>query len=224
MKHYRRFFALMLAGVLLLGCAGCGGRPSGDDPTTGTTGPEPISSLGEDATAAPTVSTAPGSKGRPDIAMNHEVEKDGLVLRVYSGYQHQYTDEPFTLTASITNNTGRDIPYTLPSCTPDMHLEIRVRIDGPNNAEFIDMDTYGKGMDLGMKTAVLKAGETFTETIRFLPGQPRGDYQSALSKQEIDWFPAGEYKGTALFTWYTGTGENPGEAKQLQLEFPVVLI
>jgi len=70
----------------------------------------------------------------------------------------------------------------------------------------------------------LKAGETITLTIRFLPGEPRGEYQGDLSEQEINWYPAGEYQGTALFTWYTGTKENPGEEKKLRLEFPVVLI
>jgi len=48
MKHYRRFFALMLAGVLLLACAACGNAPGSDNPTTGSTSqvatasPEPL--------------------------------------------------------------------------------------------------------------------------------------------------------------------------------------
>jgi len=108
------------------------------------------------------------------------------------------------------------------SGTPDMHMEIRVSIPG-----FTDMDTYGKMFNEMYKFATLKADETFTETIRFMPGAPRSsrvDDQALLDK-DIDWLPAGEYEGTAVFTYYPGYDPaNPGEAKQLHLEFPVILI
>jgi len=93
-----------------------------------------------------------------------------------------------------------------------MHMEIPVSIRGKNNASFTDLDTWGKMMTADYKYATLKAGETFAQTIRFLPGVPDGDM-----------FPAGEYEGTAVFTYFTGTMENPGEQKQLQLEFSVIL-
>ena len=202
MKHYRRFFALLLVGVMVLACAGCGTAPSSD-------------SLTEPGTSVP-----PPGTTRPDINLLREVEQDGLVLRVFSEYQYKFTGEPFTLTASITNNAGRDITYGAGSGMPNMHDEIQVRIA----PDFIDMDTYGIIRVAFLRFATLKAGETITLTIRFLPGEPRGEYQGDLSEQEINWYPAGEYQGTALFTWYTGTKENPGEEKQLRLEFPVVLI
>ena len=71
---------------------------------------------------------------------------------------------------------------------------------------------------------MLKACETFTQTIKYLPGTASGGYWADLSTQDIDWFPAGEYTGTAVFAWITGTPDNPGETKQLRLEFPIVLI
>jgi hypothetical protein len=156
--------------------------------------------------------------------MTRETKQDGLVLKLFTGYQHQFTGEPFTLTASITNTTGQDIAYRLPSGTPNMHLEIQVRIRGQNNDEFIDMDTYGKVRTDDYTYAVLKAGATFTQTIRFLPGSASGGYWADLTSQTINWYPAGEYKGTAKFEWVAGTSENPGETKQLLLEFPVALV
>lgn len=160
--------------------------------------------------------------------MRREIKKDGLVLEAGTGYQHQFTGEPFTLTASITNTTGHDITYGVGSGTPDMHREIEVVI-GPKSGygSFIDMDTWGKLMTADYKFATLKAGETFTETIRLIPGTTFANYREdvdVLSSPEFSWFPAGEYQGTAVFTYYTGTGENPGKAKKLQLEFPVILI
>jgi len=42
MKHYRRFFVLMLAGVLLLACAACGGGPVDDTPPAKESTTEPL--------------------------------------------------------------------------------------------------------------------------------------------------------------------------------------
>jgi len=59
-----------------------------------------------------------------------------------------------------------------------------------------------------------------------MPGAARSSLvdNEALLEKEIDWLPAGEYEGTAVFTYYTGTAENHGEAMQLELKFPIVLI
>jgi hypothetical protein len=135
--------------------------------------------------------------------MSREIRQDGLVLRVLTYYEKNFTGEPFTLTAAVTNTTGRDITYGANSSTLNMHQEIKVNIPG-----FTDLDIDGKMMTEDYRFATLKAGETFTETIRFSPGA----------------LPAGEYEGTAVFTYYTGTGENPGDARQLELKFPVILI
>lgn len=164
------------------------------------------------------------SRTRPAIAMHREAKKDGLLLQVSTSYQHQFAGEPFTVTASITNTTRHDITYGLPSGTPNMHLEIRVAVRGENNIEFIDMDTHGKAMTEDYKYAVLKAGETFTQTIRFLPGYGTGGYWADLSSQTIHWYPAGTYNGTAKFSWMTGTAAQPGETKHVQLDFPVILV
>jgi len=166
-----------------------------------------------------TSSTGPAVVTRPDLMLQREAEKDGLVLRVSSDYQFKFTGEPFVLTASITNTTDRDITYGLASGTPDMHLEIHLRME----PDFIDMDTYGKAMNTEYRYAVLKAGETFTQTMNLLPGTASGGYWADLSTQEIDWYPAGEYRGTAVFSWIPGTPDNPGETKRVELEFPIIL-
>lgn len=205
-----------------------GGSNSNDQPirtaaSTTTSGVRKSSTKATTKTTTTTTSTS-SSKTRPAIRMNRETQKDGLVLQVQTAYQHQFAGESFTVTTSITNTTQRDITYRLPSSTPNMHLEIQVSIRGQNNVEFIDMDTYGKAKTDENKYVVLKAGETYSQTIRFLPGSASGGYWADLSSQTISWYPAGEYKGTAIFTWVSGTADNPGETKQLQLEFPVELV
>jgi len=172
--------------------------------------------------------SAPAHTTRPDLAMQREVAKDGLVLRVDIGYLYQFAGEPFVLTASITNTAGEDITYGVGSGTLDMHMEIKVRME----PDFIDMDTYGRACNEEYRYATLKAGETFTQTMNLLPGVINTEsdaywngYWADLDAQEIDWYPAGEYKGTATFSWITGPPEGyEGNSERLELEFPVILI
>jgi len=160
--------------------------------------------------AGPDPSTSvPAMTTRPDLALHVEAEKDGLVLLVDTGYKYLFAGEPFVLTASIANTTDKDITYGAGSGTPNMHMEIPVCFE----PYFIDMDTYGKIMTDDYRFATLKAGETFTQTMNLMPGPAIGD-----------WYPAGEYKGTATFSWITGTPDDPGETKLLELEFSVILI
>jgi len=245
----KKLVALLMTIALLLACAACGGEvdnkntstesattqttaatasSTGLIPTSETPQQQSTASIGTQTQSKP--STAPTSTTkstsrvtRPDITMSREAKKDGLVLKVFTGYQHQYTGEPFTLTVSITNTTEHDIIYGADN-TPNLHSEIKVRIAGKGNDQFTDMDVWGKLSLLNYRYATLKAGETYTQTMRFLPGAPLGNPRTELSEQDIDLFPAGEYEGTAVFTYYAGSKENPGEAKLLELKFPVILV
>jgi len=198
--------ALIAALLCLTLFSACGSAPAEPDPST----------------AAPPVTSAPAMTTRPDIAMQREAEKDGLVLRVDIGYLYQFAGESFVLMASITNTTDKAITYGVGSGTPDVHMEISVRME----PGFIDMDIFGKAWTEDYRWATLKAGETFTQTMNLLPGSVvEGDVHWAnLGAQAVSWHPAGEYKGTASFAWITGTPDDPGETKRLELEFPVILI
>jgi len=186
----------------------------------------PIDEPQYQSSPAPTTTQAPPSRTRQSITMTREIKQDGLVLKVFTGYQHQFTGEPFTLTATVTNTTDKDIVFGADN-TPDLHSEIRVSIPGTNDGAFTDIDIWGKLSDLNYKYVVLKAGETYTQTMRFLPGKALGSYRDDLSKQDIDWFPAGEYEGTAIFAWhpeYPDAGLGPRDAKLIELRFPVILV
>ncbi len=191
--------------------------------TTETVPPPTVVTTGrfDRPTSSPSSSVTESlSKTRPPISMLCETEKEGLLLRVASGYQHHYTGEPFTVKASITNTTLRTVNYGVASGASNMHFEIPVTIP----PGFIDMDTYGKLYTADFRIKKLKPGETFTETIRFLPGTPRENNGMTLDLENIEWFPAGQYTGTAVFTWFTGTAENPGKTKRMELAFPINLI
>jgi len=187
-------------GAVIYAEAGEETRPFAPEPTT--TKRDIGDSTAASTTAQPKQSVAPtstavsSSKTRQPITMSRETKHDGLVLKVFTGYQHQFTGEPFTLTATITNTTGKDITYGVGSGTPNVHLEIPVRIPG-----FTDFELEGKMWTEDYRFATLRPAK---------PSQrPSGFRRGAL--------PAGEYEGTAVFTYYIGTGENPGDAKRLEL-------
>ena len=169
--------------------------------------------------------TEPPSRTRPHITMAREAERDGIVLKVFAPYLHQFTGEPFVLTVSVTNTTGKDIVYATGIANwGSIHQSFVIHRPGEKDAGLANMETYGKLGPHEEFYAVLKAGETHTETIRYLSGVPQGHHTVPLSEQEIDWYTAGEYMGVAEFIWFTGTLENIGEMKKLPLEFPVTLI
>ena len=176
--------------------------------------------MGTPTTTAPAGGADPLLRTRDNVELLREAEQDGLLLRVHSPYQQQFKGEVFTVTASVTNTTNRDILYDVLTGVPDMHHEIQVTIE----PGFLDMDTFGKFQSGEYRYATLRAGETFEQTIRFLPGVPKGA-SLEIDLDNMNWFPAKDYTGVALFTWYTGnSAAEPGETRELRVEFPVSVI
>lgn len=173
---------------------------------------------GQSDTAVCSEPTAPANFGflKP---VQYTASKDGLVLEVFAPAKVP-RGQDFTVSAIITNTTDEPITYTLPSCTPDMHLEIEVDIKAENGKHFIDLDTAGKCMAEAMLQKTLAPGESFQEVIRFTPSWS-DDVSAGLEFATLTEFEEGNYYGTAEFRW---DGENTGEENALSLEFPVKII
>lgn len=107
----------------------------------------------------------------------------------------------FVLTARATNNTGKTIYVTLPTSSPNMHYEIRVKIEDESGKRFVDLDTQGKEHTDEAKTFSVENGETITQVMNIAPGYLLDGSIYPLG-EEIKYFPAGTYKGTATFTWH----------------------
>jgi len=86
MKPYKKFFALMLVGVLLLACGACGGGMVGDDPTIRTTGQEPVSSLGEPEFTVGTGNSDPYADIIKSIIKPYEGSPEQLKHQYYALY------------------------------------------------------------------------------------------------------------------------------------------
>ena len=141
-------------------------------------------------------------------------EYNGLILTVILPEKIE-CGKDFTLVAKVLNNTSENISYTLPSITPNMHFEIKVKISN-GNILFTDCDTFNKPFEQLEKTAVLPAGETLEQTMTFLPGTATS---ISMNEEDVTMFDSGIYSGTAEFCWNVNGG-----TERLLLEFPVEII
>ena len=142
---------------------------------------------------------------------------NGIVLSVYTPETVVF-GEMFYVVTNITNNTSENIIYTLPSCTPNSHLEIHVDINDGKKS-FVDCDTFGKPLADLTITKTLLPGEYFEETICFLPGWAEELGILELDKAKITMFDKGMYNGTAIFNWDTEE-----DIDSISLEFPIVVV
>lgn len=141
-------------------------------------------------------------------------EYNGVILTVILPEKIGYGKD-FTLVAKVLNNTGENISYTLPSITPNMHFEIKVKISNGNNS-FTDRDTFNKPFEQLEKTAVLPDRETLEQAMTFLPGTTTANL---INEENITMFDRGIYSGTAEFCWNVNGG-----TERILLEFPVEII
>lgn len=145
----------------------------------------------------------------------YQKEQNGMLLTVSLPKSIEYGEE-FILVAKITNTTEESITYTLPTGTPDMHYEIRTKItDGKDF--FTDRDTFFKVCDTMERNATLNPGETFEQTMHFIPGLTKNGHLG-LDNADIIMFKRSTYNGTAEFRWNTDSG-----TESLVLEFPVII-
>ncbi len=142
---------------------------------------------------------------------------NGIVLSV-DAPESVVSGEKFYVVAKITNNSSESITYTLPYCTPDMHLEIETVISGSNNRIFIDYDTFGKEMEHLERSETLLPGESFEQKICFLPGWTDNEFVG-FENAKITMFERGTYSGTAVFNW-----DSEDDISSISLEFPITVV
>lgn len=148
---------------------------------------------------------------------NYTNNHNGIVLSVDAPETVAF-GEKFYVVAKITNTSSESITYTLPQCTPDMHLEIETVISGNNNRRFIDCDTFGKFGADAERIETLIPDESFEQKICFLPGWTDNEFVG-FENAKITMFERGIYNGTAVFHWDTEE-----DVDSVSLEFPIKVI
>ncbi len=129
----------------------------------------------------------------------YQTEKDGVVLEVHAPHVVIPSIE-FEVCAIVRNTTDENMSVFIPygADNPNTHQEIKVTISDGKNF-FTDIDVHGKEFADAERVFTLHSGETYTQTMHFMPGKI-----TSISDGKPDAFfenyPSGEYKGTATFT------------------------
>ena len=148
---------------------------------------------------------------------NYTNSHNGMFLSVDAPEKVPF-GKKFYVVAKITNTSSESITYTLPYCTPDMHLEIETVISGGNNRIFIDCDTFGKEVAHAERSETLLPGESFEQKMCFLPGWTDNEFVG-FENAKITMFEQGTYNGTAVFYWDTEE-----DVDSVSLDFPITVI
>lgn len=132
-------------------------------------------------------------------------EKDGVKLNV-SVPEKVKAGESFILTARVTNNTGKELKYTLPCCDYINHYDISVKI---SDGGFTDKLCYDRAHPEATREETLAPGEYYEDSLIFVPGRIiSGAYTRNPVYQMAE---PGKYKGIAAF-------------ENLKCEFEVIIV
>jgi len=231
----KRLPALLLSAILCLTLfAACDGGGTPENVTTSTTTVSTAATTTA-ATAATTTATTTASTtavttsatSAPPTApatdpVVHTKTLDGIQLTVTLAKAKIAVREELRFSVTVKNTTQKDISYTLSSGSRDMHLEIPTAVKAANGAAWVDLDTYGIPTTSDIREAVLKAGDSFTQTMRLLPSYVTDTRGSRLEDADIEYCPTGSYNGSAAFRWGNSVSDMQ-DGKLLTLDFPVVI-
>lgn len=146
--------------------------------------------------------------------------KDGVTLRVTVQNPVCRPGDTVEVEAVVTNASGKEIQYYLPTTTNNMHFEITVEIK-KNDFSFVDLDVYQKPMNAEEGHGSLAPGASYTQKMRFYAGSAKEGTDGGWEKAKKTPASAGRYAGTAVFRW--DNQENLKDGKSVAVAFPITV-
>lgn len=172
---------------------------NGDAETAGTTVPEDTS-----AESAAEISSAPQT-----------IEKtlDGVTLKVYIENPKVKSGGEVHVTATVTNNSGKDIVSTLPIYNWQ-HYEIRTKILTQDGKAFYDKDYPIEVTEDATRQFIIRSGESYVQDMYLVAAEMDSGMSGAADAVP---YGAGKCAGTSTFKW---DGSN-GAEKSLTVSFEI---
>lgn len=190
----------MLISVLLItSLAACRNE---DAETAGTTAAENISTE-----SAAEISLAPQT-----------IEKtlDGVTLKVYIENPKVKSGGEVHITATVTNNSGKDIISTLPIYN-QQHYEIRTKILTQDGKAFYDKKYPVEVTEDATRQFTVKSGESYAQDMYLVAAEMNSGMSSTADAVP---YGAGKCAGTSTFKW---DGSN-GAEKSLTVLFEIEIV
>ena len=192
----KAILSILISVLLITSFAAC---RNGDAETAGTTVPENTS-----AESAAEISSAPQT-----------IEKtlDGVTLKVYIENPKVKPGGEVHITATVTNNSGKDIISTLPIYN-QQHYEIRTKILTQDGKAFYDKDYPVEMTEDATRRFIIRSGESYVQDMYLVAAEMNSGMSSIADAVP---YGAGKCTGTSTFKW---DGSN-GAEKSLAVSFGI---
>ena len=192
----KTILSILISVLLITSFAAC---RNGDAETAGTTVPENTT-----AESTAEISSAPQT-----------IEKtlDGVTLKVYIENPKVKSGGEVHITATVTNNSGKDIISTLPIYN-QQHYEIRTKILTQDGKAFYDKKYPIEVTEDATQQFIIRSGESYVQDMYLVAAEMDSGMSSAADAVP---YGAGKCAGTSTFKW---DGSN-GAEKSLTVSFEI---
>lgn len=195
----KTILSILISVLLITSFSAC---RNGDAKTAGTTVPENTT-----AESTAEISSAPQT-----------IEKtlDGVTLKVYIENPKVKSGGEVHITATVTNNSGKDIISTLPIYN-QQHYEIRTKILTQDGKAFYDKDYPIEVTEDATRQFIIRSGESYVQDMYLVAAEMNSGMSSAADAVP---YGAGKCAGTSTFKW----DSSDGEEKSLTVSFEIEIV
>lgn len=192
----KTILSILISVLLITSFSAC---RNGDAETVGTTVPENTT-----AESTAEISSAPQT-----------IEKtlDGVTLKVYIENPKVKSGGEVHITATVTNNSGKDIISTLPIYN-QQHYEIRTKILTQDGKAFYDKDYPIEVTEDATRQFIIRSGESYVQDMYLVAAEMDSGMSGTANAVP---YGAGKCAGTSTFKW---DGSN-GAEKSLTVSFEI---
>lgn len=192
----KTILSILISALLITSFSAC---RNGDAETAGTTVPENTT-----AESTAEISSAPQT-----------IKKtlDGVTLKVYIENPKVKSGGEVHITATVTNNSGKDIISTLPIYN-QQHYEIRTKILTQGGKAFYDKDYPVEMTEDATRRFIIRSGESYVQDMYLVAAEMDSGMSSAADAVP---YGAGKCAGTSTFKW----DGNNGAEKSLTVSFEI---
>ena len=138
---------------------------------------------------------------------------DGVTLKVYIENLKVKSGGEVHITATVTNNSGKDIISTLPIYN-QQHYEIRTKILTQDGKAFYDKDYPVEITEDATRRFIIRSGESYVQDMYLVAAEMNSGMSSTADAVP---YGAGKCAGTSTFKW---DGSN-GAEKSLTVSFGI---
>ena len=194
----KKAIIILISVLLITSFAAC---RNGDTPeTAGTTVPENTSAE----------STAKMSPALQTI----EKTLDGVTLKVYIENPKVKPGGEVHITATVTNNSGKDLVSTLP-IDNRQHYEIRTKILTQDGKAFYDKDYPIEVTEDATRQFIVKSGESYVQDMYLVAAEMNSGMSGTADAVP---YGAGKCAGTSTFKWDGGNGAEKSLTVSFEIE------